>query len=307
MRVLVVGAGIAGLVAARGLLAAGHEVTVLEQSPEPRGGGCAVLLWANGTAVPEDLGVKDTGQSVDAVEVRSTRDRPVMSVDTRRLEARLGSPTVVVPRRALLARLAEGLPPGTVRFDARLRDLGDDGRSVHAETEEGERYSGDLLVGADGIGSRVRTALFGPGTRARPTGAATWRGLIPAPFDPGSSALLFLGREGTVGLNPAGDGQLQWLIDLSWAQGTGQALGDVSALVRRLAQAPDLSTALAAYERARRPQARLAATAAARGVATSGPRTLFQGEAALRGAGILPAGFATWSFERLLRGISDRL
>ncbi|MFD0475200.1 FAD-dependent oxidoreductase [Nonomuraea thailandensis] len=185
MRVLIVGAGIAGVAAARGFLAAGHEVTVLERSPALRETGYAIMIWHNGTTVLRDLGVRmdGAGQRLDAVELRSSQGRRVMVMDLERLAADFGAPVISLPRRVLLDRLAEGLPAGIFRFGARFAKLHDDGRSVRAETEDGAQYTADLLIGADGVNSQVRTALFGP-RPARPTGTATWQGLIKAPSTP---------------------------------------------------------------------------------------------------------------------------
>ncbi|MCY9783714.1 FAD-dependent monooxygenase [Nocardiopsis sp. EMB25] len=384
MRVLIVGAGITGTAAAKGFLAAGHEVTVLERAPALRDTGCAIVLWPNGTTVLGDLGVRldGAGERIEALDAHSSRGRPVMSVDTVRLEERFGAPTLGITRPTLLARLVEDLPEEIFRFGAHCAHVHDDGRVVRVATEDGAEYSADLLIGADGVNSRVRTALFGPALTARPTGVATWQGLVDAPFDLGSRALMFLGREGGVGINPAGGGKVNWLIDFrlrqedgqagpgealtllrnryrSWAppvtrlldaltgrdlalfphrrhpaplrwssgrcaligdavhtmppilaQGAGQGLEDVAALLRALdglGADDDPAAALRAYGRSRDRQAVKAADAATRGIATSGPRTLLQSEAALRAAVLMPRGTATRMFEQAISGVSTRL
>ena len=70
--VLISGAGIGGLAAARAVIADGHEVTVFEQATELRHGGAAVTLWSNGTGVLSELGVHldEQGALLDATTQR---------------------------------------------------------------------------------------------------------------------------------------------------------------------------------------------------------------------------------------------
>lgn len=190
MRVLVVGAGISGLAAARGLVAAGHEVVVLEQAAGLRLGGGAVTLWYNGTAILGDLGVNlaGTGQRLTTLCLRTASGRQVLEFDLAALAERFGSAARVIPRGSLITLLESGLPEGTVRFGARIALLRADGDGVRVRTRTGAEYAGDFLVGADGVHSQVRALVLGGGQAAL-TGVATWQGLTPAPFDPGSPGL----------------------------------------------------------------------------------------------------------------------
>ena len=108
MKVLISGAGIGGLAAARTLIAEGHEVTVFEQASELRHGGAAVTLWSNGTGVLNDLGVplEDVGALIDVLETRDHRGKLLVSVDVAQAAARYGHPHICLPRARLLDLLA---------------------------------------------------------------------------------------------------------------------------------------------------------------------------------------------------------
>ncbi|GAA3113546.1 FAD-dependent oxidoreductase [Streptosporangium carneum] len=236
MRVLVVGAGIGGLAAARGLVAAGHEVVVLEQAAEPRLGGGAVTLWCNGTAILGDLGVdlEGAGQRLTTLCLRTAGGRQVLEFDLEALAERFGSAARVIPRRTLITLLGSGLAEGAVRFGARVAELRTDGDGVRVRTETGQEYGGDFLVGADGVRSRVRALVLGGGQAAL-TGAATWQGLTQAPFDLGSTTTLMVGRQGDFGFMGAGDGLMQWFFDVPWSSDAAARDKPLETLRRRFA------------------------------------------------------------------------
>ncbi|HTR90354.1 MAG TPA: NAD(P)/FAD-dependent oxidoreductase [Trebonia sp.] len=219
MRVLIAGAGIGGLAAARALLADGHDVAVFEQAPALREGGAAVTLWSNGTGILSELKVSldGVGARIDVMEQRDHRGRLLLSVDVSRAAAHYGHPHVCLPRRRLLERLAEGLPPATVSYGSACTGFTQDGTGVRVDFADGSYQRGDALIGADGRNSVIRDALWG-GDPAEPSGWATWQGVTPIAHRVTSSShgVLFTGEAGLCGLMPAGEGLLQWWFDQRW-------------------------------------------------------------------------------------------
>ena len=218
LRILVVGAGVSGVAAARGLLRDGHDVTVFDQRPNITAGGGAVTIWSNGATVLDQLGVDMTGagQPLSSVRVMTSTGRPLVTMDLDAMGSRLGAPIRMVPRRILLERLLADFPVDRIQCGARAASVIHTGDGVHVDFEDGSSAHADLLIGADGLHSVVRDVVGAP--PAKPTGWCSWQGLVtlPAVAEP-RVARMMIGEHGNLGLWPAGGTDLQWWFDLPWS------------------------------------------------------------------------------------------
>jgi 2-heptyl-3-hydroxy-4(1H)-quinolone synthase len=163
---LIVGGGIGGLSLARELVLRGLSVTVLERTASPAPAGAGIIMNPNAMRVLERNGlaeaVRGGGWPYLARETHDHRGRRIATRDYRPLYAtgRLSVGTLV-HRAVLYESLHQGVPPGVVRFGARIRDLYAGPAGVRVTLDSGEALEAELLVGADGIESTVRERFFG--------------------------------------------------------------------------------------------------------------------------------------------------
>ena len=185
--ILIAGAGIGGLVAALSLIKRGFRVTICEQAPELKELGAGVQLSANGTRLLIDLGLGPVMEQVvcaaSGKEVRLFNTGQTWKLFDLGQEsvARFGAPYWLVHRgdfHRILVDAVEARQPGAIITSAAVRGCTQDASGVHVTLADGREFSGDLLIGADGVHSVIRQQLFGE-LKASFLGIAAWRGLVP--------------------------------------------------------------------------------------------------------------------------------
>ena len=188
LKIGIVGAGIGGLAAANALHQAGHDVVVFEQSRQFLRVGADINLTPNAVRALDGLGA-GIAQAVRASAARPTH-RISRTWDTGEETSRLsmgdeaerkyGAPQLTIHRADLLAALAEAFPAERVRFGKRAQSIearADGGVAIRF-TDDSEATQLDVLIGADGIHSVVRNAMFGAES-PRFTGVVAFRAVVP--------------------------------------------------------------------------------------------------------------------------------
>ena len=185
--ILIAGAGIGGLTAALALLQRGFRVTVIEQARELSEIGAGVQISANGAHALFSLGLEPALKKLWSEPV-GKEIRLWSTGETWKLfdlgavsRERYGAPYFMVHRADLhrvLLDAVKAAAPGTVKLATRALRFDQTDKSVTLHCENGESFTCDALVAADGVHSRIRNALFGE-MPARFTGLLAWRGLVP--------------------------------------------------------------------------------------------------------------------------------
>ncbi|WP_299040922.1 FAD-dependent monooxygenase [uncultured Tateyamaria sp.] len=184
MRALIVGAGIGGLAAAVALRLRGWDVALMEQAPMLTEVGAGLQISPNGWRVLDAMGVaaalSDTAFEPEAIEMRlGVSGRRVFRLPMKGYASeRWGAPFMHVHRADLQAALAarlDALAPDAVRTDCTVTGYDSTGAVT---LDDGSRVEGDLIIGADGLHSRIRTQMHGA-DHPRYTGNVAWRAVVP--------------------------------------------------------------------------------------------------------------------------------
>ncbi|GAA3528317.1 FAD-dependent monooxygenase [Amycolatopsis ultiminotia] len=207
-RVIIAGAGIVGLSTALSLRQAGFEVAVRERAPRIRETGAVLGVWPHTIRELERIGL---GARLDEIKAERSfvRYRDFSGADFTMTKM---PPARTVYRPQLSALLASAVGEDDLRTGKELVDYIEDPAGVTVYYADGDHERADLLVGADGLNSRVRTILA-PGTESHHQGGHhVWRAVLPFDRDIGDGAPV-LGRNRTRGtLIRLADGSCCWVI-----------------------------------------------------------------------------------------------
>jgi salicylate hydroxylase len=186
-QVLIAGGGIGGLTAALALLRRGFDVTVFELADILGEVGAGVQIASDGSRVLIELGLRDALEAVvceaERKEVRlwdTGRTWPLFDLG-RDSRERFGAPYWFVHRGDLHRILREAviaLKPDAIRAGHRCVSYSQSDDKIELEIEGNKVFRGDVLVGADGVHSKMRSIAFGAST-PHYTGIIAWRGLVP--------------------------------------------------------------------------------------------------------------------------------
>ncbi|WP_371525281.1 FAD-dependent monooxygenase [Streptomyces sp. NBC_01283] len=238
----IVGGGIGGLAAAIALHRRGWRVEVLERAPEFTEIGAGISLWPNALRALDALGLADTVRALGAVEdgggVRDRKGRWLTRTDNAELTRRFGHPLLVLHRADLLRALTEALPADSLRPDSEVSQVRDDDHGPVVEHPGGESRP-DLVIGADGLRSAVRGALWPRAAGPRYAGYTAWRMVTEPLADPPAEGAATWGRGERFGCTALPGGRMYCFATASLPAGTTSDSSEHDELLRRFGSWPD--------------------------------------------------------------------
>ncbi|NEA63736.1 FAD-dependent monooxygenase [Streptomyces sp. SID12488] len=219
-RVLVAGAGIAGLAVAVALRDTGFDVTVHERAADGLGAvGSAMGLNPAAVLALRALGLDGqviaSGAEVHRWELLNWDGERIGGWPQTKVSEAFGAPSITLPRARLHQTLHAALPDGQLRRGSTVAGYRETAAGVDLLLSDGTYERGHLLIGADGLRSAVRRQMHGD-TPPRPAGFTAWRAVSDRAADDGSStARQILGSGATFGSWPLPGGRTYWVATLA--------------------------------------------------------------------------------------------
>jgi 2-polyprenyl-6-methoxyphenol hydroxylase-like FAD-dependent oxidoreductase len=169
MKAVISGAGIAGLTLGGCLAEKGWQVTILDEGSAARGEGYMIELFGSGFEAARRMGLlprlEEVAYDIDYVRWRNASGRTTARLPYRTLQTLFDGRLMGLMRSDLEQILIQQLPATVeLRFRCRVAQVRTPVGHVDVELSSGEVEHADVLIGADGVRSRIRDLVFGEGS-----------------------------------------------------------------------------------------------------------------------------------------------
>jgi FAD-dependent urate hydroxylase len=235
LHVVIVGAGMGGLTAALALRQAGYGVEVYDRAPVLAPAGAGVSLWSNGVKVLNRLGLgaalRAIGGPMQHMSYISKSGEPLTRFSLEPLIRAVGERPHPVARTDLQRMLLDAVGAERVTLGAQCVGVEQEAGRATAVFASGHRASGDVVVGADGTHSIIRSIVLGERVERRYVGYVNFNGLVAQSDElaPHDTWVTYVGDHKRASLMPVGGGRFYYFFDVPLERGAAPVAADVAA------------------------------------------------------------------------------
>jgi len=238
-KILIVGGGFSGMAAAIQLRRQGREVDLVEIDQEWRSYGAGISLGGATLRAFRTLGILEAfleqGAASDGVDVCIPTGERIASLPTPRLAGAdvPGNGAIMRPVLARILAQATRAAGADVRLGCAFTSIDQDGEGVDVAFSDGSQEHYELVIGADGLYSSVRTTLFPEAPAPKYSGQGVWRAVLPR-IDGVERTTMWLGPKVKTGLNPVSRDQMYLFVTEDREENTHIAPADFLVLLKEL-------------------------------------------------------------------------
>ncbi|WP_416425088.1 FAD-dependent oxidoreductase [Pseudomonas sp. App30] len=216
-KALIIGGGFSGMAAAIQLRKTNIAVDLVELDKDWRSYGAGITISGPSLRALGELGVLDSivelGWCADGCDMHTADGTFISQLPTPRIAGEHIPGGGAIMRPVLAKILAKAtLGSGTqVRLGCTFTKIEQDGSKVQVSFTDHTRGEYDLVIGADGVFSKVRQTLFPTAPKPFYTGQGVWRAVVPRGEVPRSS--MFLGKQSKTGVNPVSKDEMYLFLN----------------------------------------------------------------------------------------------
>lgn len=180
LKIDIIGAGIGGLTLGIALKQKGYTINVFEQATQLKEVGAGIILANNAMQVYDKLGIRESlekqGNVIKAFYLSTPDLKPMAGATLQQFEEKYGVKNIAIHRGILQKELAKHLTSEQLHTGYALEQINRNEDAYQLQFNNGETVHSNLMVGADGIHSKTRQAIF-PESTIRHTNQICWRGV----------------------------------------------------------------------------------------------------------------------------------